>query len=95
MNDLLGVDVLDTRDKLVNVVARFNLVKPLSTTYQVTERLVVANVEHDVHILFVLEVLLEVDYELVLHGSVDFNLRSQLLSRFRPLQVLFRHNFKC
>ena len=80
MDDLLGVDVLDGLHQLVDVVAGLDLVKLLTALNQVCQGLIGADVQHDVDILFVLEVAIEADDVLVIKRPVNLNLTRQLLS---------------
>ena len=80
MDDFLGVDVLDGLHQLVDVVAGLDLVKLLTALNQVCQRLIGADVQHDVDILFVLEVAIEADDVLVIKRPVNLDFTRQLLS---------------
>lgn len=87
MDDFLGVDVLDGLDQLVDVVAGLDLVKLLAALNQVCQGLIGADVEHDVHILFVLEVSIEADDVLVIERPVNLNLTSKFLACLGSRQI--------
>ena len=87
MDDFLGVDVLDGLDQLVDVVAGLDLVKLLAALNQVCQGLIGADVEHDVHILFVLEVSIEADDVLVIERPVNLNLTREFLACLGSRQI--------
>ena len=87
MDDFLGVDVLDGLDQLVDVVACLDLVKLFAALNQVCQGLIGADVEHDVHILFVLEVSIEADDVLVIERPVNLNLTREFLACLGSRQI--------
>jgi len=88
------VHVLDTFDQLVDVVAGFDLVEALTSLDQVRQRLVIADIEQNVDIFFVLEVAVETYDILMVQRSVNLDLTCQLLSCLCPCQVGFRDDFE-
>ncbi len=82
VNNLARVNVFESLAELVNVVASFNLMKSLASLDQVWERLVLANVKHDVDVLLVLEISVKANNVLIVKWSVDLNLTCQLLASF-------------
>ena len=66
VDDLTRMDVLEGLCKLVDVVASLDLVESLTTLDQVRQRLILANVEHDVDIFSVFKVPVESDNKLVI-----------------------------
>ena len=59
MDYFVSVDVLHSFHKLIDIVASFYFVEPLSSLYKVWKRLILAYIQHDVHILLVFEVAIE------------------------------------
>ena len=59
MDDLVLVDIFHRFDELVDVITSFDLMQSLSPLHEVREGLVLADVEHDVYILFVFEVAIK------------------------------------
>ena len=55
----MSVDILHGFDKLVDIIASFYFVKPFSSLDKVWERLILADIQHDIYILFVFEVAIE------------------------------------
>ena len=76
MDDLTRVHILHREDKLVDVISCLNFMQSLSTLDQVGERLVRADVKHDVDILLVLKVAIKANNVLMVERSVDFDLTS-------------------
>ena len=93
MDDFLGVDVLDGLDQLVDVVACLDLVKLLAALNQVCQGLICADVKHDIHILFVLEVSIEADDVLVIERPVNLNFASKFLACLGSRQIDFGDDF--
>jgi hypothetical protein len=84
VNDFILVHEFHAFDELVDVESGFELCESFPASHQVTQRLVVANLKHYVHIFFVFEVTNETHYVLMVQRAVDFNLAGQLLSGFAP-----------
>ena len=61
----------------------------LSSADKVAQRLVVANVKHDVNVVLVLKITIESHNVFVVQGTMDLYLRCQLLTSLTPGQVLF------
>ena len=59
VNDLALVDIFHTFNELLDVVASFELVEALTTTNQIRKRLVVADIEHNINVVFVFEVAIK------------------------------------
>lgn len=59
MDYFMSMDVLHSFHKLVDIIASFYFVKPLSSLYKVWKRLILADIQHDIHILLVFEVAIE------------------------------------
>lgn len=76
MDDLTRVHILHREDKLVDVISCLNFMQSLSTLDQVGERLVRADVKHDVDILLILKVAIKANNVLMVERSVDFDLTS-------------------
>ena len=74
MDDLTRVHILHRKDKLVDVVSCLNFMQSLSTLDQVGERLVRADVKHDVDILLILKVAIKANNVLMVERPVDFDL---------------------
>ena len=69
--------------------------QPLSALHLVGERLVLADVEQDVHILLVFEVSVESDDIFVVEGTMDLDFTGKFLASLGPRQVCLWHNFQC
>ena len=50
MDNVFAVDVLAGQDKLIDVAAGFYLVEALPPAKQITQRLVLADVQHEVNV---------------------------------------------
>ncbi len=74
MDYILPVDVLTRKHQLVDVAACFYLVKALSAAKKITQRLVLTDVQHQVHIFCILKVLGEAYHVLVMQGGMNLNL---------------------
>lgn len=94
VNDLARMDVLHCQDELVDIVAGFHLVESLAALDQVRQRLVRADVQHDVHILFVFKVAVEADDVLVGERAMNFDFTGQLLTGLRAGQVGLGHHLE-
>lgn len=79
MNDSVAVQVLDSSAYLIHVALRFQLVQSLPPAQEFVEGLVVAELQQDVHVLSVLEEVLEPHDVVVVQTPVDLNLRHELL----------------
>lgn len=75
MNDFIRVQVLQCRYHLFEVVHDLHFRESLPALYEFVECLVGADLEHDVHVLLVLEHVLELDYVLVSQRLVYLDLR--------------------
>ena len=95
VDDFALVDVLHTFYELLDVVSGFELVEALASADQVRERLVVADVEHDVDVVLVFEVAIEAHDVLVGERAVDFDLTRQLLPCLGASQVLLAYHLEC
>ena len=87
MNHLARMNVLHGEYELVDVVASLDLMKALATPDKIVQRLVAANFEQDIDILFVLEVAIEADNSLVVQRAMNLDLAGQLLAGFKPGEV--------
>lgn len=94
MDHLPRVNILHSFNELVDVVASLYLVQALASFDQVRKRLVLADVKHNVHILFILEVAIETHDVLMVQRSVDLNLTSELLTGLSSGQIGLRDNFE-
>ena len=79
VDDSVTVQVFHSGADLVYVALDFELVKALTATQQFVEGLVLAQLEQDVHILSVLEEVLEADDVVLVKGAMDLDLGHQLL----------------
>lgn len=61
MDNVFAVDVLAGQDKLVDVAAGFYLVEALPPAKQITQRLVLADVQHEVNVFGILKVAIKSD----------------------------------
>ena len=66
MNDFPRVNVLDALDQLIDVVASFDLVQALPSLNQVGQGLVLADIKHDVDVLFVFKITIKAHHILVI-----------------------------
>lgn len=66
VNHLARMHILHGEHELVNVVASLNLMKALATLNKVRKRLVAADIQHDIDILFVLEVAIKANDSFVI-----------------------------
>lgn len=66
----------------------------LAAPDQVTQRLVVANIEHDVNVVFVFEVAVEPHHVFVVERAVDLDLAGELLAGLRAGQVCLGNDFE-
>ena len=69
----MRVDIFHCFDKLIDVVASFYLVESLSTLYKIRERLVLADIKHNVDILLIFEVAVESNNVLIVQRAMDFD----------------------
>ena len=76
------VNIFHSFHQLVDVIPSFDLVQSLSALNQVGERLILADVEHDVHVLLVFKVSVESTDVFVVERTMDFYFTGQLLSSF-------------
>ena len=81
------MDILDSLAELVDVVASFHFVESLAALDEVRQRLILANIQHDVDILSVLEVAVEAHDVLIVERSMNFDLTGQFLTSLGPCQV--------
>jgi len=81
------MDILHSFNELVDVVSGFEFVKALASPDQVAKGLIMANVEHDVDVLFVFEVPIEAYNVLVDERAVDLDLTGELLTGFASSEV--------
>ena len=79
MNYSVSVEILQSIDDLHRVRLYFQLVKALPSAQKFVEALILADLKQDIHVVAVLEEVLELDDVLVLDGPVNFNLTHQLL----------------
>ena len=86
--------ILDALDELVDVVASLNLMQAFAPLDQVGKRLVLTDVQHNIHILFIFEVAIEAHDILVVQRPVDLNLARELLSRLCPGKIGLRDTFE-
>ena len=95
VDHFVRVNILHCFDKLVDVVASLHLVQPLPSLDEIRQRLVLADIEHDVDVLLVLEVAVEPDDVLVVQRAMDLDLAGQLLPCLGSCQICLWHNFEC
>jgi hypothetical protein len=74
VDDFLSVDVLTGLDKLIDVVAGFDLMKTLTATHKIRQGLIVTDVKQDVDVLLVFEVSIEPHDVFVVQRPVDLDL---------------------
>ena len=94
MNYFTRVDILHAKDELVDVVASLDLMKALATLDQIRQRLVAADIEHDVDILFVLKVSVEARNIFVVKCAMNLDFTGQLLAGFGPGEIGLGHDFE-
>jgi hypothetical protein len=80
--------------QLLDVEPSFDFVESLASFEQVGERLVVADVQQHVDVVFVLEIPVEPDHVLVLQRAVDFNLTGEFLTGFALCEPGFRYHLE-
>ena len=95
MDDFVLVNVLHALDELLDVVACFQFVQALPTAHQVTQRLILADIQHDIYVVLVLEVPIEAHNVLMVQGAVNLDLTRQLLSCLRASEVLLADDLEC
>lgn len=69
--------------------------KSLSSFDKIWQRLVVADVEHYVNVVFVLEVAIEAHNILVEEWAVDLDFACEFLASFTTCEALLRDDFQC
>ena len=79
VNDAMTVQILDSGTDLVNVALNLELVKALSATEQLIQRLVLTELKQDVHVLSVFKEVLEAYDVVLVERSVNLDLRHELL----------------
>jgi hypothetical protein len=94
VDDLVLVNVFHTLDELLDVVASFELVKTLASSHQVTKGLIVADVEHNVDVVFVFEVAVEANNVFVTQGAMDLDFTSQLLTGLASGEIRLADDFE-
>lgn len=94
MDDFVLVTVSHALDQLGDVEAGFEFGEPFASADQVGQRLVVADVQHDVNVVLVFEVAVEANHVLVVQRPVDLDLARQLLAGLAPGQVHLVDHFK-
>lgn len=68
--------------------------KALATLNKIRQRLVAANIKHDIDILFVLKVAIEANYSLMVKRAVNLDLACQLLAGFSSCEIRLRDHFE-
>jgi len=94
VDDFARVHILHCFDQLVDVVASFDFMQALAALDKVGKRLVGANIEHDVHVLFVFEVAVEAHHILVIERAMNLDLTRQLLTGLGSREVSFGDHFE-
>lgn len=94
MDDLARVNILNASDQLINVVASLEAVHALASEHQVAQRLVVANVEQNVDVVFVFEVAIESHNVFMVQTSVDLDLAREFLTGLATGEVLLGNHFE-
>ena len=79
VNHSMTVQVLHSCTDLVDVALHFEFVESLTTTEQLVERLVLAQLEENVDVLCVLEEVFKTDDVVLVEGAMDFDFGHQLL----------------
>ena len=74
MKHVLGLEVLESVDDLLAVESGLKLTQSTSLSHQLTERFVLAQLQQDVHIFFVLEEMLELHNVSMIQLFVYLNL---------------------
>ena len=77
----------------MNVVSSFDLMQALAALDQVRKRLITADVEHDVDILFVFEVAIEANNTFMIQRAMNFDLACQFLAGFGPSEIGLGNDF--
>ena len=90
MNDSVLVEVLERVNDLRRVALNFQLMKALTSFEKLVHALILAKLEKDVHILAVLEKVLEVAHVGMLDASMNLDLAHKLLlgATFRQAGLL-------
>lgn len=79
MDDSVRMEVLEGSNDLNDVALHLQLVEPLSSSYQLVQRLVGAQLEQDVNVFIVLKEMFEPNDVSVVKRSVDLNLAHEFL----------------
>ena len=79
VNDTVAVQVFNSGADLINVALDFKFVQSLPSPKQLIQRLVLTEFKEDVHVLCVLEEMLESDNVVVMERSMDLDLGHELL----------------
>lgn len=79
VNDTVTVQVFNSGADLINVALDFKLVQSLPSPQQLIQGLVLTEFKEDVHVLCVLEEVLEANNVVVMERSVDLDLGHELL----------------
>lgn len=95
MNYSLTVYVFACFYKLVCVVLSFDFVQSASSLDHITQRLVLTQIKHYIHVLSILEVLHEIGDILMVKGAMDLYFTCQLLTSFASGQIGLGNNFEC
>ena len=84
VDHLVFMNVLHCLHQLINIESSFHLVESFASLNQIRERLVLADVQHDVDVLLVLKVSVKSNDVFVVERAVDFDLTSKFLASFGP-----------
>lgn len=94
VDNLVLMNVFHALNELLDVVTSFKLVQTLASSHQVTKRLIVANIEHNVDVVFVFEVTIEANDVFVAERAMDLDFTSELLTGFASGEVCLADDFK-